>query len=180
MSITWNELHDAISNIRREIEIDIPCLLDLAIAPPGDSSNVVSSSSSSAPQNGHRIPSAHTEAHDAIMSQTWDVVESPMFRAVMVESLDLCFQLVMQNLKSCVFTVENPANHAPLKTPALASVLPQIKAVAARLLPTEGASVHIRDVVSGPYMDALCTAVFDSEGADFYENDEQTVASTMH
>ena len=55
------------------------------------------------------------------------------------------------------------AGHVPQRTPPLASLLPQIKAVANRLLPGEEVSLDVvRDLVSGPYLDTLCTAVFDS------------------
>jgi hypothetical protein len=88
-----------------------------------------------------------------------------------------------------MFAPGNSQLHAPLKRPALAVILPQLKRVtgiwvnstsntrqnnnnngtttttgrsSSLLLPTRASPV-VKEIVAGPYLDALCTGVFDSE-----------------
>lgn len=115
-----------------------------------------------------------------LLDQTWDLLESPAFHTVYTEALNRCFQQIHSELYRTIFFPEarSPGQHA-LRAPPLASLLPQIKAIATKLLPGEseavgggavgangGAAVEIseeiRELVSGPYLDAFCMAVFDT------------------
>lgn len=103
------------------------------------------------------------------------------------EALDCAFRHIHGDLYRTVFHPESrsPGQHS-LRAPPLASILPQIKTIAMRMLPSgvgngnssgsssggalvsaavdEGAalSAEIRDIASGQYLDAFCIAVFDT------------------
>jgi hypothetical protein len=97
------------------------------------------------------------------MLQTFDVVESPMFAAVFSEAVDTCFKLIYENLKRNVFYPDNPAGHLQQRTPPLATLLPQLKATTARLMPsTDVLSAEVREIRSGTALDTLCIFLFDS------------------
>jgi hypothetical protein len=88
-----------------------------------------------------------------------------MFVAAYSEALDAAFRVVFESLRRNVFTSDNPASHDALRTLPLASLLPQIKAIAARLLPASLDTVvspEVRDISSGPCLDSFCIAVFDA------------------
>jgi hypothetical protein len=91
---------------------------------------------------------------------------------VYTEAVDTCFRQVLSDLHRTVFCAEGRSPGQPsLRAPPLASLLPQIKSIATKLLPSaaaEGAaeagtiSAEIREISSGPYLDAFCIAVFDT------------------
>lgn len=61
-----------------------------------------------------------------------------------------------------------PASSAQvgLKTPPLASILPQLKSLAAKLLPESAETVNIYDIraiSTGPLLESFCMTIFDAE-----------------
>jgi len=113
--------------------------------------------------------------------QIWDLVESPMFQGAFTESLNSCFKLIFVALRRNVFlphrtiVEEVDQQHQTMRTVALASLLPQVKAVALRLLPSSPVfpssnssnAVHdlsqeVREVASGPLLDQFCLSIFSS------------------
>ena len=104
--------------------------------------------------------------------QTWDVIESPMFASVFSEAADTCLRGVINHLKVNVFTLsdseeeeeEEEEEEKRFKSPPLASLLPQLKGAALRLLPTDPSAVissDVREMLSSTSLDALCVSLFD-------------------
>jgi hypothetical protein len=92
---------------------------------------------------------------------------------VYTEALDCAFRQIHGDLYRTIFCPESrsPGQHT-LRAPPLASILPQVKSIATRLLPSgteagavgdaeENLSPEIREIASGQYLDAFCVAVFD-------------------
>lgn len=110
-----------------------------------------------------------------ILAQLWDVSESPMFAAALIEVVDACFRIVVEQLRVNVFSPDSQGQEAswlPMKTPPLASLLPQLKAASFLLLPNSPKQspmtidANIRSIISGHVLDSLCMSVFDAEPAD--------------
>jgi hypothetical protein len=93
------------------------------------------------------------------------VAESPSFESALLEVSDICYGICYDQLRRNVYTFEHGAGAASARTnsPPLASLLPQIKAIASSLLPNDLRSVDIREISSGPILEALCVSVFDAE-----------------
>ena len=85
-----------------------------------------------------------------------------MFRAVLLEAFDSAFRVVLDDLRERIFTdgaadersssfsSSNGTNASrPMKAPPLATLLPQLKSSALRLLPSEGIGEAISEIVSG-------------------------------
>ena len=77
----------------------------------------------------------------------------------------------MDNIFKLVFNPENSQGHGfPNRTIPLANLLPQIKAVANRLVPKDVSAnlnsghgrSHIRHIINGSTLNSLCAAVLDS------------------
>ncbi len=92
-----------------------------------------------------------------------------MFVTVYSESVDACFRVIFEHLRRGAFMSDSPTTSsgsgAAHKSLPLASLLPQIKAVAAKLLPSSMDSVvsaEVRDISSGPGLDSFCIAIFDA------------------
>ena len=88
-----------------------------------------------------------------------------MFTAVVAEATKTAFKIALDNLKLTVFSPDTTVvnSQVPLHTPALASLLPAMKTISSKFLPLSSASNYVKDIIGGPYLDALCTAVFDCE-----------------
>ena len=130
-----------------------------------------------------------------LLAQTWDVVDSPLFSSVCTEAIDTCFRHIHAKLRARVFLLndmetttgagtgaETEAGAGAMRTPPIASLLPQLKAIAKEMLPaapasrsssgsTSAASVppasslltaEVRDIASGAALDTLCVAIFDA------------------
>jgi hypothetical protein len=85
-----------------------------------------------------------------LLSETWDLVDCPMFCEAYTESVDRCFRIVYEELQRNVFSTDGSgvspqdrprsaaasasSPHTHLRTPPLASLLPQIKAIGMNLL----------------------------------------------
>ncbi len=90
-----------------------------------------------------------------------------MFARSYAESVDACFRLIFDHLRHSAFMAEAQASvvSPTLKTLPLASLLPQIKAVATRLLPSsteQPLGAEIRDISSGPCLESFCVSIFDA------------------
>jgi hypothetical protein len=124
-----------------------------------------------------------------LLCRTWDIVDSHVFQSIFNEAVNTVFRHVNQNLRDDVFSTNtsssgssggSSANNASTgsqqlhqqqqqqqqqhyRTPPLASLLPQMKSIAARMLPSvhDGLTVEAREIAEGPILNALCEAVFD-------------------
>ena len=113
--------------------------------------------------SSHHPPASADAAAHSLLSQTWDVVDSPKFAAVFSEATDTCFRHIFESLRRNVFAPENLSS-TQRRVPSVASLLPQIKNLAERMLPLihEPLPNEAREIVSGAALDALCVALFDS------------------
>lgn len=145
----------------------------------------------------HAAGAAHTSSGSSsstvqmLLYQIWDLVESPNFQAVYIESIDSCFRIMFGHLRQAIFlpaeatagassapaNADSPAGRG-LRTPPLASLLPQVKSVALNLLPAglqlmEAEDVggrasdsivtpEVKEIASGPFLEAFCIAIFDA------------------
>ena len=96
-------------------------------------------------------------------AQTADIVESQLFRAVLLEAFDRVFTVFSDDVKTKSFPeiVDSSGNRN--KSPPFAILLPQLKATALRYLPKEGVSDLVDEIVGGANISALCSAIIDSE-----------------
>ena len=105
-----------------------------------------------------------------------------MFRAVLLEAFDCSFRVLIDDLKDTIFTDNggssssvasnstsggavvpaSPVSSRKLKSPPLASLLPQLKSSALRFLPMNGVGEVVGEIVSGPNVAALCSAIIDA------------------
>ena len=156
-------------------------------------------------QNDVASGSQQEQQASELMSQIWDVVESPMFAAALLEVTDSCYRLVMDQLRRNVYntamqqphqainnhnnssessvhsaagSIGSNGNHSvhsnTVRCPPLASLLPQIKAISTSLLPGDprGSVDVARDLLGGPLLEALCTAVVDADFEDYADGAE--------
>lgn len=98
-----------------------------------------------------------------------------MFQAAVTESLNSCFKIVLTQLRRNAFVPEtNLSSHSSLRSLPLASLLPQVKAVASRLLPisavqSDGLTAELKEISSGPLLDGLCISIFSSQDSDIWK-----------
>ena len=100
-----------------------------------------------------------------LLCRTWDIVDSHVFQSIFSEAVNTSFKHVNLGLRQDTFGSESLAAGASglYRTPPLASLLPQIKAIASRMLPSanEDLTSLVKEVAAGPILNALCEAVFD-------------------
>lgn len=96
------------------------------------------------------------------------MIESPVFSVVYTECVDAAFRSINTQLRRYVFSPE----HSPgpdgggLRTPPLASILPQLKSLAVRLLPDNADQIdmtEVKNISMGPLLDSFCMTIFDAE-----------------
>lgn len=112
------------------------------------------------------ISEEHQSLQRVILAQTWDIIESPLFASALAESISHCYALGFEHLNN-IFFPEGPAGGAVATIP-LASLLPQIKAVAGKLLPrdVDKAKTVARKIISGSHVEELVLASFDAVVVD--------------
>merc|ERR1712167_278037 len=84
---------------------------------------------------------------EKMLSETWALTGTPIFEEAYEETVDSCFQIIASELERNVFKNGrgNSEQTTGLSTPPLASVLPQINAIAKRLLAMSiGQQPHVR------------------------------------
>ena len=105
------------------------------------------------------------EVVNELLCRTWDIVDSHVFQSIFSEAINTSFKHVNLDLRQDTFSADSPAAGGAnqYRTPPLASLLPQIKAIASRMLPgaNEGLTSVVKEVAAGPILNALCEAVFD-------------------
>lgn len=95
-----------------------------------------------------------------------------MFASVFSEAADTCLRSVICHLKANAFTVpdseddeeELSLDRETYRSPPLASLLPQLKGAALKLLPSDPSaaiSADVREMLSSPALDTLCVSLFD-------------------
>ena len=202
--VEYQQLARKMSNIRKACEANFPSLLSsMSLVPEGERETperVSESQSSKHASGGGSSASAAgaTASSEAVVSnllaQTWDVVDSPLFVTVCTEAIDTCFRHISGKLRDKIFLphdaqgMEVSGGSQP-RTPPIASLLPQLKAIAKEMLPGPGGSggggnssrrgstrsvggggggggvlltPEVRDIASGAALDSLCVAIFDA------------------
>ena len=110
------------------------------------------------------------------LQKTADILESPLFRAVLLEGFDSTFRFVFNDLRTRIFIDDQDSfesssysngsskdmNSSLLKAPPLATLLPQLKSSALKLLPAEGVGEVVNEILSGSNLAILCSAIIDS------------------
>lgn len=172
LSVGFNDTVQLMTSIREKIEHEINGLIRMIIIPEEDmvvdecSQSQTFDSNPSAKYNSETDSKANVTN---LMGQLWDIAESPNFAAAIVEATDACYRLTFEQLRRNVFTFDNigesGSNLGQLRTPPLASLLPQVKAIASSFLPNDVRSVDIKELFSGPILESLCVAVFDATNA---------------
>lgn len=182
VSVHWNDFNEVLMRVRRHVDSDLKTFVATVALPNNNDSsfnkknekeeekksvqkrNINKSTTTSS--NNINNTNNDDKACSLILSQTWDIVESPMFCAVLAEAVTISFKYSMDEMQKHAFTPDGEglsSNVAvPTHTPPLASLLPALKNVSSKVLPSAGVSACVRDIAGGPYLDALCTAVFDS------------------
>ena len=175
ISVQFVEFVDIISYIRKSTEKDMKSFVEMIISipsfPPGSNGQ-------------HKLGPSVEE----LFSQSADIFESQMFRAVLLEAFDCSFRLLTEDFKDQIFldninskatigsgaedriSNSNSGNSSsgiqhfnrPSKSPPLATLLPQMKSSALRFLPLSGIGDGVSEIVSGPNSLTLCSAIIDS------------------
>lgn len=91
------------------------------------------------------------------------MVESAAYGVVLREALDASMHAVTLQLHQHVYHPPNSPPREGGRSPPLASLLPQMKALVGDLLPEKTAgSAHFKTLAAGPLLDSLCFAVLDA------------------
>lgn len=157
--IDYDEVVTAMRMIRKHLEMDFTGLIKTIFIPPEADSKTY---------YANNIVPPHSPMVQKLLNQTWDILETSTFEVVYTEALDYCFRISFDHLSRYVF---NPEPHSPghdmaSRAPPLASLLPQLKSLASRLLPDSKETAITSDVKvvsSGPLLDSLCISIFDAE-----------------
>lgn len=155
LKVEYEELLETMLKVRRSLEEDnITELISMIMIPENSHNNT----------NAYNKVSTNNDSAQQLISQTWDVVESPMFVTVFSEATEICFRRIFENLKRNIFadTSDYTSSGNSLRSPPLASVLPQLKAICSRLLPDDAICPDVKEIYSGPSLDALCVSIFDA------------------
>ncbi len=94
-----------------------------------------------------------------------------MFQVVYLETVEACYRLCYDHLRKIIFQPEASPTHMydpspTFRSPPLASILPQLKSIANRLLPDSPdtpLNSDLRNLSSGTLLDSLCISIFDAE-----------------
>jgi hypothetical protein len=186
ISVQFVEFVDTVSYIRKSVEMDMRNFVDTIMCIP--SFPEVCNESS---KFGYSL--------EELFSQSADIFESQMFRAVLLEAFDCSFRLIIADLKDQFFqdnssakdankvTNNSPNNEGGIvisnaenstssmqhirlsKSPPLATLLPQIKSSALRFLPHIGIGEGVNEIVIGPTLSTLCSAIIDSTSRSSHE-----------
>jgi len=201
--VEYSQLTDKLSKIRKSCEASFPLLLaSMCLLPPSERETPELNDDGNGGGGGKASAAAGVESGSfsmvaTLLAQTWDVVDSPLFSNVCTEAIDTCFRHVNTKLRDKVFLPSDMQDAAAavagegsdssssgivMSTPPLASLLPQLKAIARDMLPAApvpGAAPNskavssssalltqeVRDIASGAALDTLCVAIFDAPGA---------------
>jgi len=157
LKVEYDELLETMLTVRRSLEENITELISMIMIPE-NSDNINNTTQS------YNKLSTYNDTAQQLISQTWDVVESPMFVTVFSEATEICFKRIFDNLKRNIFadTSDYSSSGSSLRSPPLASVLPQLKAICSRLLPDDTICPDVKEIYSGPSLDALCVSIFDA------------------
>jgi len=201
--VEYAQLAERLSKIRKSCEASFPQLLaSMRLLPPSEGKTPeLNDGNGNATKAGGGADSQGMVS--TLLAQTWDVVDSPLFSDVCTEAIDTCFRHISTKLRDKVFLFEpsglpdttsagagessNSSNSPVMRTPPIASLLPQLKAIARDMLPaapgaaaaTAAAAANpkalssssalltqeVRDIASGAALDTLCVAIFDAPGA---------------
>jgi hypothetical protein len=80
-----------------------------------------------------------------------------------LEAFDRVFTVFSDDVKTKSFPEVIDSSGSHNKSPPFATLLPQLKATALRYLPKDGVSDLVDAIVGGANINALCTAIIDSE-----------------
>ncbi len=191
MSVQYDDLVLKLCSLRAEFEQDTLSLINaLAISPESNDPELLMGSSEGSERNGSDSGNGDMKGMDAprkkaagagaasfagaersqevvneLLCRTWDIVDSHVFQSIFSEAVNTSFKHVNRSLREDTFGADSPVAGAAnlYRTPPLASLLPQVKAIASRMLPSanEGLTSVVKEVSAGPILNALCEAVYD-------------------
>lgn len=162
LHVEYSELFSLMNTIRTNLESDLHSMIRLIALPP-----------EAAPE-AETLPSKNSRRDNAavqlLLAQIWDVIDSPLFLVAFSEAIDTSFKHIFDCLQKHVFSPDSNSGSSEFyqeRSPPLASLLPQLKAISARLLPADPDTIsyEVKDVSNGIALDNLCLAVFDAESS---------------
>lgn len=169
LSVDFEEVCDALRAMRGRLEEDQQNIVNILLLPRidvnGDIPEAAESTGNIVDQN---CSPAETDIVNTLFSQTWQVVQSVAFRSALAESFDLAFGIVLDHLRDTAFCAAD--SPSALRTLPLASLLPKIKTVTARLIPERiehnpAAVEAIKSITAGTRVGELCHRVYYSPEA---------------
>jgi hypothetical protein len=97
LNVEYPELLHVLSNVRKNIEVDFPAIMQMIFIPREASA---SSNDSDEFSNNSAVHSATVKR---LLAETWDLIECPTFCEAYAESVDICFGVVKDELERNIF-----------------------------------------------------------------------------
>eukprot|EP01038_Epipyxis_sp_PR26KG_P011035 gene11035-14817_t len=146
LSVQYSGLLEVLILLRKSFEDDFTTIIKDIFIPPVEADDV-------------KVEDQLNAQVTKILNQTWDIVESPIFAIVLSETIENTFKVIFETLKMNAFTKDSKSD---IKSIPLASLLPQLKLISSKLLPSDSMSEFIPHIMNGPHLDAFCIALFDN------------------
>lgn len=176
VAVRFEDFVFLLSKLRQTIESDVSGLIRKTILPaealdddPYESGDVYKSGNKT---KGNKSNSAMSQKVQRFLSMIWDVVESPFFAASFTEGVDTCFRYHITTLRDEFFNRnsnvgDDEYSRYALSTPPLATLLPQLKSVASRMLPADQIGEEVRRMLQGPTLDTFCVSLLLAPADDY-------------
>lgn len=184
MDVRYDEFIAKLCTLRTTFEQDIQGFVNvLAISPENNDPELLATNTDVKPAGGGKVSGNGSESPakkvggkerseeivNELMCRTWDIVDSHVFQSIFNEAVSSAFKHVNQSLRDDVFSGESPVTgggtqrYTNYRTPPLASLLPQMKSIAARMLPDihKELTAEAKAIADGPILNALCEAILD-------------------
>lgn len=183
MDVRYDEFIAKLCALRTTFEQDTQSLVNvLSISPENNDPELLGTSSEVKPAGGGKMNGNGSESPakkaggkersdeivNELMCRTWDIVDSHVFQSIFNEAVSSAFKHVNQCLRDDVFSADSPTSgggqrYTNYRTPPLASLLPQMKSIAARMLPDvdKELTAEAKAIADGPILNALCEAILD-------------------
>lgn len=184
MDVRYDEFIAKLCTLRTTFEQDIQGFVNvLAISPENNDPELLATNTDVKPAGGGKVSGNGSESPakkaggkerseeivNELMCRTWDIVDSHVFQSIFNEAVSSAFKHVNQSLRDDVFSAESPVTgggtqrYTNYRTPPLASLLPQMKSIAARMLPDihKELTAEAKAIADGPILNALCEAILD-------------------
>lgn len=100
----------------------------------------------------------------AMLDETWDIVESPQFELILTQAFDASFRLLLDQIRVSLF--EKPGSPNTLAVKPLPTLLVQMKPKKTIFLVQDERSMHAAEISKLKDVQLLCNAVFSSTGPE--------------